>query len=150
MKNVGIAKSLNNNRGFTLLEVMFTLFVLSVIVFLLPLLIKQVMYHDLVERLNEKEVEIFFMQLSKEIHSALAIQVHDDTLYITHKDGRVASYGRYGANVRRQVNGSGQERALQNIETISFTWIDSVVTISIEGKNELHFERKFALMGEFE
>lgn len=148
MRNVDIVKSWSNNRGFTLLEIMFTLFILSAIVFLFPLFIELMRSQEQTNLLNSKEVEIFFMQLSKEIHSATCIQVHSNTLYITHKDGKTATYARYGTNVRRQVNGTGQERALQNIKTIAFKANESIVTVQIEGESGNKFERKLTLLGE--
>lgn len=135
-----------NNRGFTLLETIFSLFLLSIIVLFFPLIVQ--FFKTDVSTGFEKEAELFFMQIGREIHSADEIKVIDNKLYLHFLYNDTAKYERFQNLLRRQLKDTGHEIVLQNIKTVSFKMNGKIVTIEIEGLNGKTFKRKFAPIGE--
>lgn len=137
----------HKNQGFTLYETIFSLFIISIVVLLFPFVLA---YIKPVEqnKLQAKEVELFFMQTSREIHNAVNIYLQNHHLVVVLSNGDRASYEHYNNIIRRRVNNRGHEVLLQNIESVRYEIHEKLVTIHIEGKRGEQYERTFTLMGE--
>lgn len=138
---------LTNKRGFTLYETIFSLFVLSILVVLIPFILSY-FKHPHHEKLHHKEVELFFIQISREIHNAKLAYVNDGELIIILQNDDKASYEHYQNMIRRRLNRQGHEVFLQNIQTVQFEVNEKLVTIKISGKNNQTYERNIAILGE--
>lgn len=147
MKNVELPTMDKKNQGFTLYETIFSLFFISVVIFLFPFILSyfKLSHHD---KLQVKEVELFFMQIAREIHGAKSVFIDNDDLIVILHNGDKASYEHYNNLIRRRLNRTGHEIFLQNINTVNYEIDDTLVSIQIKGKNGEHYERKFALMGD--
>lgn len=142
-----MAVRLTNEHGFTLYETIFSLFVLSIVIFLIPLIISY-FKHPHHEKLHPKEVELFFIQISREIHRAKSAYVENGDLIVILQNDDIASYELYKNLLRRRVNKQGHEVLLQNIQSVHFEANEKLVSIQIRGKQTRTFERKIALLGE--
>lgn len=142
---------MTNENGFTLTEMMLSLMILMAIVSFFPLFMSFFELEDN-RQLRSKEVELFFMQISDEIHGAkqLSVDKSNERVDITLKNGNVASYERYGTNIRRRINKTGHQVLLQNIDGVTFSLSgDKLLYIEITGKNGESFVRKKAVQGEY-
>lgn len=138
---------IKNNRGFTLYETIFSLFILSIIIFIIPFILN-FFTSPQTEKLHKKEVELFFINISREIHNAKNMYVNDGELIIVLQNNDKASYEQYQNMIRRRVNKQGHEVLLQNIESVHFEIDEHLVTVSIHGKHNETYERNIALLGE--
>src|SRR5690606_6022584 len=91
---------LNNDTGFTLYETIISLFVLSALIFLIPLILSYFKPPDH-EKLHPKEVELFFIQIGREIHHAKSAYVNNENLIVLLPNGDRASYEHYQNLIRR-------------------------------------------------
>lgn len=138
---------LNDKRGFTLYETIFSLFILSIVALLIPLIVSYFKPPQH-EKLHLKEVELFFIQISREIHHAKSAYVNNGELIVLLPNGDRASYEHYQNLIRRRVNKQGHEVLLQNIHSVHFEVNEKLVSIQIHGNQKQTFERKIALLGE--
>lgn len=138
---------LKDKLGFTLYETIISLFILSIIVFLIPLIISYFLpsYQD---RLHPKEVELFFIQIGREIHNAKSAYVSNGELIVVLQNDDRASYEHYQNLIRRRVNKQGHEVLLKNIQSVRYEVDENLVTVRVYGNQQHAFERKFALLGE--
>lgn len=147
MKNVELYAMTRGNRGFTLYETIVSLFLLSVVIMIVPLILAYFKQSH-PDKLQVKEVELFFMQISREIHGAKSMFINNHHLIVVLDNGDRASYEQYNDLIRRRVNLKGHEVMLQHIQTVHYEVNDTIVSIRIEGKRGEQYERKFALMGD--
>ncbi|RBW70580.1 competence type IV pilus minor pilin ComGF [Bacillus taeanensis] len=145
-ENIKNAYKLNNSHsqsGFTLMEAMLAFSVICTIFAFFPL-VMNVFYEKKSDGLNQKEVELFLNQAGKEIREAKALNETWRKLEMINRNGETVTYERYGALIRRQVNGMGHEVMLQNVEGFSFSVSGEQVEISISGKDGNRLKRVFS------
>jgi competence protein ComGF len=120
-----------NEKAFTLLEVLFALTIFSTIVFFIaPLLQVIADTKDTNGRLQEMEWEVFCSQVKKEIHISSKVEVISGRLMLTNNNETI-NYEKYGSNIRRRVNSTGHETLLQNVAAVTFTRIGNSVEIIV-------------------
>mgnify|MGYP001336607991 CR=1 FL=1 len=147
MKNAELRIMTKGNRGFTLYETIFSLFLVSIVIFLFPYILSYFKPSPS-EKLQVKEVELFFMQISREIHGAKSMFIDNNDLIVVLHNGDRASYEQYNDLIRRRLNRTGHEVLLQHIKTVNYEVNNTLVSIQIEGKRGEQYERKFAMMGD--
>lgn len=138
---------LKDKHGFTLYETIISLFILSVVIFLIPLIVSYFLQPHR-DGLHPKEVELFFIQIGREIHNAKSAYVSNGELIVVLQNDDRASYEHYQNLIRRRVNKQGHEVLLKNIQSVHFKVEDKLVTVRVNGNQQHAFERKFALLGE--
>lgn len=138
---------IKNEYGFTLVETMFSLFLFSIVIFMFPFILS-FFKPAAFETLKVKEVELFFMQISREIHGAKSMSIQGRQLIVELHNGDKASYEHYNNLIRRRLNEKGHEILLQHIQSVHFQLEQQLVTIQITGERGERFERKLALIGE--
>lgn len=134
---------IQKSNGFTLFETIFSLFLISIVLFLFPFILAYFKTAP-AEKLQAKEVELFFIQISREIYNAKEMLIENKNLIVVlHNEDKV-SYEQYNDLIRRRVNERGHEVLLQNIKAVDYELNHSLVVIRIEGKDGERYERKFA------
>lgn len=139
---------IKENKGFTLIETMLSLFFLSVVVFLFPFIFS---FFSPVknDKLSMKEVELFYMQISREVHGAKNIRIDGGKLFIRLQSDEEASYEQYKSVIRRRLQNAGHEVFLQNVHSVNFNLLDhNFISIKVTGKYGEIYERKFTLLSE--
>lgn len=71
------------------------------------------------EELKSMEWEVFYLQLKKEAKLAQNIDITNNKLLL-YVDGNVVTYEQFGTNIRRRVNSTGHEVALQQVKEVQF------------------------------
>ncbi|MDR4888920.1 competence type IV pilus minor pilin ComGF [Fredinandcohnia sp. QZ13] len=110
----------NNEKGFTLVEMLVTFSILLVILaFIAPFL--SVIYRDSGEQFNKLEWQILLQQMKMEIREAREITVSSSgSVSFYNVAGDVVSFEKYTDKIRRRVNSKGHELLLQHITDVTF------------------------------
>ncbi|UOQ93727.1 prepilin-type N-terminal cleavage/methylation domain-containing protein [Halobacillus shinanisalinarum] len=106
-----------NSKGFTLVETLFCLTLLSIMLTIsIPLLklIESPAYS------HELSAIQFFTFVEEEINTSTKVKLLQNELFITDTMGRIIRISKYGDSVRRQVNDTGHELLITNIQAITF------------------------------
>jgi competence protein ComGF len=123
-----------NNKGFTLLEMLFAFSIFYLIVSFVPVFYKIVINEDsLNQRLSGMEWEVFVSQVKKEIRTSDRIQISGSKLLLE-KDGRLILYEKYGENLRRRVDFTGHEILLQQVHSVHFKKLQNGVQMIVKDK----------------
>lgn len=126
--------------GFTLLEMMFCVFLLSVLLLITPRL--QPLFFGLPKQkgFNEFEWMIFLEQAQMEYREARSVQPMDKKLFMKNENGFLISYTPAGTQLIRKVNNSGNEILLQNIKTVSYERFSNKLVIHIQDLDDRMYE----------
>ncbi|WP_173916156.1 competence type IV pilus minor pilin ComGF [Halobacillus sp. Marseille-Q1614] len=112
-----VCTPLFSSHGFTLLETIMTLTVLSILLsFCLPIL----KLYDSPAYTEEMSAFQYFTFIQDELNTSKAWTVKNEELLITDPENRLIKISKYNQDIRRQVNGTGHELLLQQIISHSF------------------------------
>lgn len=124
-----------NNRGFTLIEMLYGLVIFMVLTSLLSFGTRIIVQNSILHSGYKKmEWEVFNSQVKKEIRSAEQITVLEDKILMK-KDGRIILYEKYGTKLRRRVDYQGHEILLQDIASFHFENMPASVGIFVKDVN---------------
>jgi competence protein ComGF len=111
---------LQNEKGFTLVEMLIAFAAFCMLVSFFPLAIQTVASNKYLDQRNQRlEWEVFLSQVKKETRLSSQVTVLGDKLLLQ-KNGETILYEKYGSNLRRRVNYTGHETLLQNIASVQF------------------------------
>jgi competence protein ComGF len=120
-----------NEKAFTLLEVIFAFSVfMTIIFFMAPVFHIVLSNKESNGRLQEMEWDVFCSQIKKEIRISSKVEVVSGRLVLTNNNESI-TYEKYGSNIRRRVNSSGHETLLQNVSSVTFTRINNSIKILV-------------------
>ncbi|WP_147533947.1 competence type IV pilus minor pilin ComGF [Bacillus marasmi] len=127
-KNVAVR---NNNKGFTLVEMLVAFSIFSIIIGLLPMLISTLSREQPLERRVQRlEWEVFISQIKKEIRMSQKVTINNQSLLLE-KDGSIIIYEKYGTNLRRRVDYKGHEIILQQVRAFQFQRLLNGVLVQV-------------------
>jgi competence protein ComGF len=119
------------NSGFTIAEALLGLAAFCLLAALLPLSFQVFSKVDQGNsRLQTMQWEVFSSQIKKEIRMSQKINPQDNRLFLTRESDSIL-YEKFGSNVRRRVNLTGNEILLQNVKTIQFESIKNGIIIKV-------------------
>ncbi|MEH7452206.1 competence type IV pilus minor pilin ComGF [Gottfriedia acidiceleris] len=117
-------KKLQNEKGFTLLETLFSLVLFLMIISISTSSIKSFVKRNYsYESVNRLELDNFIKEVQKEANKSISFTVHSDLLLFEEFNQVTISYRKYATIIRRQRLGLGHEIVLQNIRDIKFEQI---------------------------
>jgi len=121
-----------NEKAFTLIEALFALSIFTMIVFFMTPIF-QVMLKNIDSHAGIQEMEwtVFCSQIKKEIRMSSHAEVVSGKLILT-KDADTIIYEKYGTNLRRRVNSTGNEIILQNVADFTFTLLNNAVKVNVK------------------
>ena len=126
---------LQNERGFTMAEMLLSVLLFSLIASMLPLGMKVILEHRAADTLERKmEWEVFSSQVKREIRSAEQLTVQSDRLLMK-IDKQIILYEKYASSMRRRVDFQGHEILMQNLSSFSFSKIADGVEIKARDLN---------------
>jgi len=112
---------IQNNEGFTFAEMLVILSGFLIIVTLLPMFMNiRWIQEQPMERFHPFEWNIFVRQMTIEVREAKEVEIDNHTVHLYKFTGEKISFERYGQNIRRRVNGQGNEIMLQNISGVEY------------------------------
>jgi len=121
---VKYVKKLQNEKGFTLLETLFSLVLFLMIISISTSSIKSFVQRNYsYESVNRLELDNFIKEVQKEANKSISFTVHSDLLLFEEFNQVTISYRKYATIIRRQRLGLGHEIVLQNIRDIKFEQI---------------------------
>lgn len=138
--------ALSNQAGFTLLESIFSILIITVIMSLFPL-----MYHwfSAVDRSlspeEDYEWNIFLIQLRDELSTTDSFRSGSHERIYLLKNRVSIKYERYSLNIRRQVEDKGHEVVLQNVRRFEIREEDPMLTIYVEFLDGTKEEARFLM-----
>lgn len=128
-----------NEQGFTLVEMLIALMAFSMIMSFLPLGIKSVLSHKVIDQgIQRMEWEVFYSQMKKEIRLATEITVLEDKLLLKRNTDTIL-YEKYESNLRRRVNYTGHEILLQNVASVQFKKLSTGFDITVTDLNGIEY-----------
>lgn len=147
MRALIISRSVSlRDEGFTLIEAVISLFVVSVIMTMVPMIIQSLAS---VERslASEQDFEwnVFLIQFEEEMADVETYRVGRNERIFFMKKGQTVSYERYGQSVRRQVGDRGHEIVLQQIKKITFIQGDRLLRLQVDYLDGKSAEAQFLL-----
>lgn len=123
-RKVKYVKKLKNEKGFTLLETLFSLVLFLMIISISTSSIKSFVKRNYsYESVNRLELDNFIKEVQKEANKSIGFTVHSDLLLFEEFNQVTVSYRKYATIIRRQRLGLGHEIVLQNIRDIKFEQI---------------------------
>ncbi|WP_349407772.1 competence type IV pilus minor pilin ComGF [Pseudalkalibacillus sp. SCS-8] len=120
-----------NEKGYTLLECLLSLFMCMALISLMPGLF-QVIFSTDEQALKHQEVALFFQQADKEIQGSASAAIFGETLYLTQQDERVVTYERIGTRVVRKVDGKGYEIILLDVTSFKAEVKEEMVELRLD------------------
>ncbi|MEE6450414.1 competence type IV pilus minor pilin ComGF [Gottfriedia acidiceleris] len=129
-----------NEKGFTLLETLFSLVLFLMIISISTSSIKSFIKRNYsYESVNKLELDNFIKEVQKEANKSISFTVHSELLLFEEFNQVTISYRKYASIIRRQRLGLGHEIVLQNIRDIKFEKISErqirVKVIDLNGGN---------------
>lgn len=120
-----------NQAGFTLIEAMLSMIILTVIMSVVPLIFSAFTAIDRSVAVEEDyEWNLFLIQLRNELKNNDGNLVNDIRLIIL-KGQNVIYYEKYGSTIRRRVNKMGHEIVLQNVGDMDFSNKDGSIVLTV-------------------
>ncbi|ODG91331.1 hypothetical protein BED47_06630 [Gottfriedia luciferensis] len=117
-------KKLQNEKGFTLLETLFSLVLFLMIISISTSSIKSFVKRNYsYESVNRLELDNFIKEVQKEANKSISFTVHSELLLFEEFNQVSTSYRKYATIIRRQRLGLGHEIVLQKIRDIKFEQI---------------------------
>lgn len=127
-----------SERGFTMLEMLFSFSIFCLIASFLPLMFTIMFNYESVEgSIQKMEWELFVSQLKKEVQSSDTAEVVNGELTLFHGTQKT-SFQQYRNLMRRRVDDRGHEVVLQNVEQVIFEKKGSSISVEVNdrfGKN---------------
>lgn len=119
----------SNQQGFTLVNTLLAFSVFLLLVAFLPMVIKTIKTEIPAESYR---TDLFFEYIQKEIVQAKQLTVSGSTLNLTMNDGSSVQFQKFNSNIRRQVNGVGNEILLQQVEIVDYELVPNGVIVSVQ------------------
>ena len=109
-----------NEKGYTLIELLLIISILSIFTSFLSVIIFQLKPAINVDVQERYEVSNFFIQLKKDLRTAQNIEIQPNQLCFYKETSRIC-YGLRGNRINRTNNNSGNNFGLLNVKDIKFT-----------------------------
>lgn len=143
-----LLKKMKNQKGFTLIESLLSLYILTFVTTLSIMILSSLFFHVNSQMIPSFELENFVIQTQNEFREANEWSVDKDTVRITSRYDEHITYSYYNNKIRRQVEGSGQEVLLQNVNTFTCEKLENGIKFIISDKNRKMYIRNIYRLGE--
>ena len=146
MKNRKSMKSYLRNDGFTLIEMLFSLGLFSLLtMFMTSVLVNTTEWHLYdINTHSRLEWNIFIRQLDLEVQTTGDFEVPKNNILLLNDREEKITYEIYNNMVRRRVDGTGHEVALQNIKRFLVSKENETLTISVMFLNGDQYEKRIS------
>lgn len=136
-------ENVHDHKGFTIPEMVFCLFVLTIIVHSMPFVFKQIIQYHQLEPTVDIQVYQFFHHLNDELYESNFVKPIQNGVQLQTQQGDLIDIEQYGSIIRRQVNGLGNEWLLQGVQNMSIEVTQDFLIINIIMKNGEAYEKIF-------
>jgi len=137
---------LNDQSGFTLIEAILSLFLMTSILSFLPLMYYSYSAIDRSVSLEEDyEWNVFIIQFRNELYTVDTLRLGSNERIYLEKNPLAIKYERHGTVIRRQVNELGHEIVLQNVRKLSLREEVPMLLMTVEFMNGTIEQASFLL-----
>lgn len=140
----------SHEEGFTLIEVLLSLSIVSLCVVLLSFFTSQ--SKSLQERINtDRQIEwhLFLNQAEYELEGSYKVSVNLDSMTVEKENDQghkeTIKYQKYLSLLRRQVGGEGHQPLLTDLKSLQFKTKENKVIITVKFNNEETYSAVFAI-----
>lgn len=130
----------SNERGFTLVTILFSLAIISTTLALIPTLYRLI---DQQSYTDELSIRQFFHFLSNEIHENDFNYVEANTIYVSKHNGDKISISYYQDMIRKQTNQTGHEVLVRNIQTFNVEELSYGIHVTIKANTGEIYAKTF-------
>lgn len=139
---------LQGQRGFTLIESLLSLYILTFVSTLIIMLLSTLFFQMDNATIQPLEWENFIIQSQSELREVNDWWVDNDIIHFTSTDNEHVTYSLYKNVIRRQVNGTGHEVLLQNVGMFSCNKLENGVELIVTDTNGQVLTRNIYRLGE--
>lgn len=107
-----------NERGFTFISALLSIFLLALLLPFIGLLFQAV--NQMPDYTEEISIQQFFQFVHDDFSSAASYEIESDSVHLTLSDGTPVTLSKYKDMIRRQVSDKGHEIYLRDIEDVLF------------------------------
>lgn len=128
-----------NNKGFTMVEMLYAFSIFILIVSFFPLSFKYLFQNENYEERNKAmEWQVFVNQLKMDIRFAEELTIFNESIVLL-KNGQRIQIDKHGTNIRRRVDNKGHEIALQQIKSLQFDQLTDGFRMTVQDlDNQMH------------
>lgn len=138
----------HNQKGFTLIESLLSLYILTFVSSLIILLLSTLFFKTSVQSIQPFELENFVIQSQNEFREINDWKVEKNVIHMTTKFDEHITYSLYNKLIRRQVDNAGHEVLLQNVSTFTCSSFENGIKMTITDTNGKQFVRNIYRLGE--
>src|SRR5690606_7368364 len=143
MKNMNTVQ--NKQAGYTLLESIISLMIVSAVLFMIPILLHIYVKLDHSVRVKEDfDWNLYLIQLRKELQGSEKVDVRRQRIFI-YKNNMMFTHEIYGNMLRRRVNDRGHEIVLHHIVFLNFIEDDQRLIMNVEFENGIKEQAHFKI-----
>lgn len=137
---------IKNQDGFTLIESLLSLYILTFVSSLFIMLLATLLFKTDDNAIHPFELENFVIQMQSEFREANEWSVDSNTVRMTTRYEERVTYTMYNKLIRRQVGGAGHEVVLQNVSAVHFEKLDNGIKLIItDTLGEIHIRNIYRL-----
>lgn len=142
-------KRMNKDEGFSLLEVVVTLSILSSCVLLFSFAISQIRStRNLIKDERQIEWHLFINQLEYELSSSEEVSASRDKITVQKYDPedqrmKTITYERYFSMIRRQVGSLGHQPILLEVAAVRFSLEEEMLSLHVDFNNGEKYNANF-------
>lgn len=131
--------SQGKERGFTLIEMLFSLLIFMMIATLiLQILLVIEKTRETKNGINQMEWELFIQDIEREVRKSQSNEIVDNKIILS-KNSQLISIGKYNSIIRRRVDYTGHEVLLHNVNTFDVRKEEHAIIISVSDDNAMAF-----------
>ncbi|WP_338036898.1 competence type IV pilus minor pilin ComGF [Metabacillus litoralis] len=147
IKTNRFASPFHNEKGFTLLNLLYSFVIYALIISSLTMILTFLVTNSQYSKdLKPYEWELFIIQLHQEMKNSVNWTVNNNELLFENKQGQLISISKYNQLIRRQVYGMGHEILLMKIGTLNFEQQQEGIKMTVSsqaGKEYTHTFRSY-------
>ena len=132
-KKVWVFKTMKNEKGFTLVEMLLSFSMMLLILTFLVMML-QLLFNENERDFNQLEWEVFIQQAKYEAQGSNTISLRNNIVTFARYNGEMVSYEPYQQVIRRRVNGTGHEVLLQNVKSVKYEATSNGIIIEVNDK----------------
>lgn len=139
---------IKNQEGFTLIESLLTLYVLTFVTTLFIMLLATLLNKTDSQSIHPFELENFVIQIQSELREANDWSVDKNVIKMTTRYDEQVTYVKYSKVIRRQVAGTGHEVMLQNVYNFKCEQLNNGIKLIITDTKGKILVRNIYRLGE--
>ncbi|KGP92018.1 hypothetical protein N780_16535 [Pontibacillus chungwhensis BH030062] len=133
-----------------MIEALFALMISLSISFMLPILMQVISTTYTINYVEDAKIHQFFLFVQEELYHTQEAHLTQLGIQFVQHNGKVITIEQSGSNIVRQVNNTGQERLLFDVQEFSVKRSNEYITLHVELLGGEHIDKHFRLFKQSE